>query len=195
MGVRSAVVAVLAGALMAAGCSMPAAQGSPTPSATVFTPAHATAGDAIRDFFDIRPAVEQPIPFPHTTHIEKAMLKCTDYCHESVTKGPVAGLPGVKTCMICHDSIATDRPLIQKVTDYQKRGVDIPWKRVYGFTQAAHVRFDHSPHLRANVDCKTCHGDVAKGTVATRAVNHSMGFCVDCHRSKQASNDCLTCHF
>ena len=32
MGVRSAVVAVLAGALMAAGCSMPAAQGSPTPN-------------------------------------------------------------------------------------------------------------------------------------------------------------------
>jgi hypothetical protein len=195
MGVPGAMVAIFAGALVVAGCSLPPAAGSPSPSSTVFTPAHATPGDAIREYLDRRPVGEQPIPFPHTTHVTKAMLKCTEYCHESVTKGPVAGLPSVKTCMICHDSIATDRPLIQKVTDYQKRGVDIPWKRVYGFTPEAHVRFDHAPHLRANVDCATCHGDVGKGTVATRAVNHTMGFCVDCHRSKQASNDCLTCHF
>ena len=83
----------------------------------------------------IRSKATQPIPFPHKTHVEKAMLKCTDYCHETVTKGPRAGLPSVKTCMICHDAIAVDRPLIQKVADYQKRGVDIPWQRVYGFTQ------------------------------------------------------------
>ena len=51
------------------------------------------------------------------------------------------------------------------------------------------------PHIRNNVDCTTCHGDVAKGTVATRNVEHTMGFCVDCHRAKKASNDCLTCHF
>jgi hypothetical protein len=150
---------------------------------------------AVREFFGVRASAPQPIPFPHQTHIEKAMLKCTDYCHESVTKGPRAGLPSVKTCMICHDSIATDRPLIQKITDYSKRNVDIPWQRVYGFTPEAHVRFDHSPHIRAKVECTNCHGDVAKMTVAERKVDHSMGFCVDCHRERKASNDCLTCHF
>jgi hypothetical protein len=164
-------------------------------AANVFTPAHTSTASAVRDFFLIRPIGEQPIPFPHKTHVEKAMLKCTEYCHETVTKGPRAGLPSVKTCMICHDAIATDRPLIQKVADYSKRGVDIPWQRVYGFTQEAHVRFDHSPHLRAKVDCTTCHGNVAQQTVAERSVNHSMGFCVDCHRERKASNDCLTCHF
>jgi hypothetical protein len=165
------------------------------PDPQVFTPAHATASAAVRDFFGIRPAAEQPIPFPHKTHVEKAMLKCTDYCHETVTKGPRAGLPSVKTCMICHDSIATDRPLVQKVADYSKRGIDIPWQRVYGFTQEDHVRFDHAPHLRAKVDCSTCHGEVAKQIVAQRTINHTMGFCIDCHRSRQASNDCLTCHY
>jgi len=192
-GAIVAIVAITAGALVAAGCSPVAS--SPSPSSSIFTPAHATPGDAMREFFNIRPAVQQPIPFPHQTHITKAMLKCTDYCHESVTKGPIAGLPSVKTCMICHDAIATDKPLIQKVADYQKRGVDIPWQRVYGFTHEAHVRFNHAPHVRAKVDCATCHGNVGQGTVATRAVDHSMGFCVDCHRSKQASNDCLTCHY
>ena len=173
--------------LSAAGC---ARESSPS---NIYTPARATFGQAARDFFTIRPTAQQPIPFPHKTHIAKKAV-CTD-CHETVEKGPIAGIPSVKTCMICHDAIATDRPLIQKVADYNKRGVDIPWQRVYGFTQEAHVRFDHAPHIRAQVDCTNCHGDVAKQTVAQRNVNQTMGFCVDCHRTRQASNDCLTCHF
>ena len=166
------------------------------PPSTVFTPAHPTMSAAVRDFFGVRASAEQPIPFPHNTHIEKATLTCTEYCHETAAKGPRAGLPSVKTCMICHESIAVDRPLIQKMTnDYYKRGIDLPWQRVYGFSQAAHVRFDHAPHLGAKVECATCHGNVAQQTVARRSVDHTMGFCVDCHRGRQASNDCLTCHY
>ena len=98
--------------------------------------------------------------------------------------------------MICHAAIATDRPLIQKIThDYSDKGIDIPWQRVYGFPSTAHVRFNHAPHLRAQVACATCHGPIAQQTVAQRNVNHTMGFCIDCHREKQASNDCLTCHY
>ncbi len=124
------------------------------------------------------------------------MLKCTETCHESVVKGPNAGIPSVKTCMICHDSIATDRPLIMKITnDYYKKGVDLPWQRVYGFTPEVHVRFNHAPHIRASVDCATCHGPIASQTVAERNVDHTMGFCVNCHKARKASNDCLTCHF
>jgi hypothetical protein len=160
----------------------------------VFTPAHRTFGEAVRHFFGMRSRAEQPFPFPHNRHVEKG-LKCTEYCHEAVTKGPVAGLPSIKTCMICHDAIATERPLIQKLAEIQKTGVDLAWQRVYGFAHESHVRFNHAPHLRAGVDCTTCHGDVAKGTVAERAVEHNMGFCVNCHREKQASNDCLTCHY
>jgi hypothetical protein len=162
--------------------------------ASVFTPANATVGEAVNDFFNIRPKANQPFAFPHNTHVAKK-LKCTEYCHESVTKGPIAGLPSVKTCMICHESIATDKPLIKTITDFQKRGVDIAWQRVYGYTQEAHVRFNHAPHIRANVDCATCHGDVGQQTVAQRNVNLTMGFCVDCHKSKQAPNECTTCHF
>jgi hypothetical protein len=57
------------------------------------------------------------------------------------------------------------------------------------------VRFDHAPHIRAKVECSTCHGNQAQQQVAVRAVNMDMGFCVNCHREKQASNDCLTCHY
>jgi hypothetical protein len=176
-------------ALGAASCGSQPAQ----LSSSVFTPAHRTTGEAARDFFAIRPAAVQPIPFPHKTHIEKKAV-CAD-CHESADKGPIAGIPSVKTCMICHSQIATDKPLIKQVTGYADKGIEIPWQRVYGFTREAHVRFNHAPHIRANVDCKTCHGDLAGMTVAERAVDHNMGFCVNCHKAKQASNDCLTCHY
>ena len=162
-------------------------------SSAVFSPAHRTTADAARDFFAIRPAAVQPIPFPHKTHIAKKAV-CAD-CHESADKGPIAGIPSVKTCMICHSQIATDRPLIKQVTGYADKGVEIPWQRVYGFTREAHVRFNHAPHIRASVDCKTCHGDLAAMTVAERAVDHNMGFCVNCHTERKASNDCQTCHF
>jgi len=43
--------------------------------------------------------------------------------------------------------------------------------------------------------CSTCHGDVKNMTVAIRAVNLNMGFCLSCHRAKSVSTDCVTCHF
>jgi hypothetical protein len=97
--------------------------------------------------------------------------------------------------MICHESIATDRPLIQQVTDYSKRGIEIGWQRVYGYSQSAHVRFNHAPHIRAKVECSTCHGRIDQQTVAERNVDLNMGFCIECHRSKKAPNECITCHF
>ena len=181
----------IAMAIAAPACSPGA--GAPV-DRSVFTPARPSIGEATREFFNMHRTARQPIPFPHKTHIAKG-LTCTDYCHESVTKGPVAGLPSVKTCMICHDAIATDRPLIQQITNQQKAGRDLAWERVYGYPNASHVRFNHAPHIRANVECSTCHGDVAQQTVAERNVNLTMGFCVNCHQQKKASNDCLTCHF
>ena len=167
----------------------------PQPAAhpSEFTLAHGNAIEAAAHFFNRHPAAVQPIPFPHKTHIAKQAL-CTD-CHESVEKGPIAGIPSVKTCMICHSQIATDKPLIKQVASYADKGIEIPWRRVYGFTHEAHVRFQHAPHIRASIDCAACHGDVANQMVAERVVDHNMGFCVTCHRQKNASNECWTCHY
>ena len=164
------------------------------PAAAVYSPARATLAEAVNDFFGIRPTARQPLPFPHKTHVENK-VGCTEYCHEGVVKSPIAGLPSVKTCMICHESIAVDRPLIKQVADHSKRGVDLNWQRVYGYPQESHVRFNHAPHIRAKVECTTCHGDVAKQTVAERNVELTMGFCVSCHKERKAPNECLTCHF
>ncbi len=162
-----------------------------TPS--VFTPANRTAGQALRSHFGLRPEPQQPFPFSHQIHLDKG-LACTD-CHEGVERGPRAGLPSINTCMICHSQIATDRPLIQQLTKMQEQGLDLAWQRVYDYTREAHVRFEHAPHIRAGTACATCHGNQAEQTVAVRAVDMDMAFCVNCHTQKQASNDCLTCHY
>ena len=160
----------------------------------VFTPARASFGEAFRQFIGSRPdPVPQPFDFSHQIHLGKGAV-CTD-CHTAVEQGPRASLPSVNTCMICHSQIATDRPLIQQMTAMYEKGLDFQWRRVYDYAPEAHVRFEHAPHIRAKVECSTCHGNQAAQTVARRMVNMDMGFCVNCHKSKQASNDCLTCHY
>jgi hypothetical protein len=172
----------------------PAATTFPGQSTDVFTTARPTLGAAVNEFFGRRAVEEQPFDFPHNIHVGKQIM-CTEYCHESVATGPVAGLPSVSTCMICHSAIATDRPRIQQLAALSEKGIDLQWKRVYGYAPEAHVRFNHAPHIRANVDCTTCHGNIGEQTVAERNVDLNMGFCVTCHNEQKASVDCLTCHF
>jgi hypothetical protein len=166
----------------------------PGQSDAVFTTAHPTVGAAVNAFLGKRPDPVQPIEFPHNVHAGK-QIACTEYCHEGVTSGPVAGLPSVRTCLICHNTIATDRPRIQQITEMRTKGLDLEWQRVYGYTAQAHVKFNHAPHIRADFGCATCHGNIQDQTVAQRNVDLNMGFCVNCHNEKKASVDCLTCHF
>ena len=169
------------------------AQPSRWGTSSVYTPAHRTFGEAARSYFGLRADPRQPFPFSHQIHLAKELL-CTD-CHEGVERGPRAGLPSINTCMICHSQIATDRPLIQQLSAMHEKGLDLAWQRVYNFTREAHVRFEHAPHIKAGTQCATCHGNQAEQTVAVRAVDMDMAFCVNCHKQKQASNDCLTCHY
>lgn len=164
-------------------------------SSPEFTTAHASFGESIRHFLNIKSNPVQPIDFPHKIHTIDIGVSCID-CHQSVEKGPRAGIPSINVCMYCHEDIGDPKDSrIQTLRAYAKRGEDIPWQRVYGFNQEAHVRFNHAPHIRAKVDCANCHGDLSSMTVAQRVVDHSMNFCISCHKQKGASNDCLTCHY
>jgi len=186
---------ILAGILLGfTGISSLSLVSAPPASSEKFSPAHVSVAEAARHFFGIRPKVAQPIAFVHKLHIESVQLGCTD-CHISVEKGPRAGIPDIRTCWSCHVDTALDRPEVMKIHAYHVRGEDIPWQRVYGWTDEAHVRFDHAPHIRASVECTTCHGDLATMGVAQRVVDHTMQFCVSCHKQKNVSTDCGTCHY
>ena len=169
------------------------AQSSAGGDPEVFTPAHPTVLEAIRSFFNWRHAAVQPIAFTHTVHLANG-LEC-DNCHNGTDVGPEASLPGVKFCMSCHMVIAAEKPEIKKIAAYQARGEEIPWARVYDYNASAHVRFNHGPHIRAEVACATCHGDMTKQTTAQRVVDMNMGYCIGCHQQRKASIECVTCHF
>ncbi len=195
-------IALILGVLVIAGVflerALPAdgpddAREGPAQDTGVYTPAHPTVFDAVKEFFNSRPAAVQPIAFTHKVHLANG-LQCVN-CHVGVDEGPDARIPSVNFCMTCHQVIAKDKPEIKKVAAYRARGEDIPWQRVYGFEPSAHVKFNHAPHIRAGVQCAACHGDMTTQTVAEQKVNLTMGYCIECHQQKKASVDCVTCHF
>jgi hypothetical protein len=135
----------------------------------------------------------QPIAYSHKQHIALG-LQCLD-CHSTADTRAAATIPSVQKCMLCHAKVANTKPEIKKLIAYSDAKREIPWERVYSFTREALVKFKHAPHIRAKVDCATCHGDMTQATVAERLVNHNMGSCVSCHRQKKASDDCAVCHY
>lgn len=134
----------------------------------------------------------QPIAFSHARHVAQGGIDC-QFCHAYARRGPVAGIPAVERCVGCHRSILPERPEILQVLDYWEREAPIPWIRVHDLPD--YVRFSHKAHIRGGIDCAACHGDVAGMDIAVQVESLSMGWCVDCHTARDASRDCLVCHY
>ena len=142
--------------------------------------------------FDTRdPSPEQPIAFSHQLHAGEYEISCR-YCHRHVATSPVAGIPDLALCYSCHQHIGVDKPAVQQLLGYWKQREPIPWVRVHQLPD--HVYFPHMMHIRAELDCSYCHGDVAQMAQLTRHASLKMGWCLGCHREHQASIDCWTCH-
>jgi len=133
---------------------------------------------------------QQPIPYSHKTHLGLG-LQCKN-CHTNPDPGELMGIPETKVCMGCHQSVKTDSPHIQKLTEHHKQGRPMPWIRVYEIP--AYVFFSHKAHTQAGATCETCHGPVKERDALWRETNISMGGCMECHTKYKASNDCGFCH-
>lgn len=141
-------------------------------------------------------APEQPLEFPHNFHVG-AGVPCA-YCHAGASTGPVAGLPSINICWGCHQQIRQNSPRLATLAEFGSTGTQIPWVPV--FIQPDFVHFNHQPHVTAGLECKTCHGDLSKQTVAEPIPGQNMGWCLDCHQKKAPDNfirlsDCATCHY
>jgi len=135
----------------------------------------------------------QPIEFSHRIHAGENEIPC-QYCHVYAARTPVAGVPSVEKCMGCHRSVATDKPEIIKVAQYYADRKPIPWVKVYDVPDFVH--FTHKRHIKAGLECATCHGPVDTMDRITRQQPLRMPWCVDCHTSNEVENgrDCWTCH-
>jgi len=79
----------------------------------------------------------------------------------------------------------------------------IEWVRVHNLPDFAF--FDHRSHVTQGLACATCHGPVDAMARVRQFSDLSMGWCVNCHRTANAtglpdgrpaaaSTDCSTCH-
>ena len=94
--------------------------------------------------------------------------------------------------------VAADKPEIVKLTGYWERGEAVQWNEVYRLPD--HVKFNHKRHVKANIQCQTCHGPVQEMSVVYQYPSLKMGWCLSCHRQNldnadhPASMDCVICH-
>lgn len=133
----------------------------------------------------------QPVPFSHKQHAGTLKMPC-EYCHTLSRSGETLMIPRASFCMQCHQTIATDNPSVKKLADYAKTDRTIPWVRIYELP--SFVSFSHKVHLQHGATCEECHGEVAERVQIYKESDISMATCVNCHRAKQASIDCSTCH-
>ncbi|HUF92731.1 MAG TPA: c-type cytochrome [Candidatus Limnocylindria bacterium] len=170
-----------------------------------------------RSLVHVPGAPAQPILFSHVVHAGSFQIAC-QHCHTEARRSAYAGLPSVERCMGCHRIIgAQDNPEIQKIHGYAERGEPVPWVRVFKMPEFTY--FPHKPHVRAGVECQSCHGPVERmrvvgATTGPRLLNDlkhlvglrppspplTMGWCLDCHREQNATRgmraplDCVACH-
>lgn len=127
---------------------------------------------------------EQPVPFSHKQHAGQLGMHC-QYCHAGVEKSAHSPVPTTSVCMGCHQVIKAESPKLQKVRDSWEKGTPIEWERIHHLPDYAH--FNHSRHIRAQIDCQSCHGKIEEQGVVAQNKPLSMGWCLDCHRNPEAN--------
>ncbi len=85
--------------------------------------------------------------------------------------------------MNCHSVVKKDSPKLALVRESWEQGKPIEWRRVHKLPD--YVKFSHARHIRAQVDCASCHGEVETMGVVTQVKPLTMGWCLNCHRDPQ----------
>ena len=109
----------------------------------------------------------QPIPYSHKQHVALG-LQCRD-CHVNPDAGRLMAFPPTATCMACHQTVAADRPSIQKLAATRRPARRFPGSGCTRFRTMSSG--GHGSHLVADVTCADCHGPVAERDVIALETN------------------------
>lgn len=126
--------------------------------------------------------LKQPVPFSHEHHVSGLGIDCR-YCHTSVDKSAVAGIPPTETCMNCHRNIWTNADLLEPVRASYRDNKPMEWAKVHDLPD--YVYFNHSIHVAKGMGCTTCHGPVGKMQLMYQDASLLMEWCLDCHRNPE----------
>lgn len=135
----------------------------------------------------------QPIRFNHALHAANG-LGCED-CHAGARQQAKATLPGIDTCLNCHQEAVTKSDEEEKIRAFARAGQEIPWVQLTRVP--AHVYFSHRRHVAlAGLACADCHGPMETRTEPPRRPFRpvTMAACLQCHEQRKVNNDCNACH-
>lgn len=130
---------------------------------------------------------DQPIKFSHAVHAGQNQTDCI-YCHSSAPYSKSAGIPSENVCMNCHllvrNGTRSGAFEIAKIISAYENRKPIEWIKIHNLPD--HVFFSHAQHVSAGgVKCIECHGEVEKMNVVVQVKDLSMGWCLDCHRTRK----------
>lgn len=132
---------------------------------------------------------DQPIKFSHQVHAGQNGTDCI-YCHSFAQYSKSAGFPPENVCMNCHllvrNGTRSGAFEIAKIINHYEEMKPIEWVKVYNLQD--HVFFSHAQHVAAGgLNCQECHGPVEEMDRIRLKQKITMGWCIECHRSKKVN--------
>jgi len=129
----------------------------------------------------------QPVKFSHAVHAGQNGTDCI-YCHSAAPFSKTAGIPPVNVCMNCHlivrNGTRSGAFEISKIISSYENQKPIEWIKVHNLPD--HVFFSHAQHVSAGgINCTECHGNVKEMNVIKQVSDLSMGWCINCHRTRK----------
>ncbi|MBN2349552.1 MAG: cytochrome c3 family protein [Bacteroidales bacterium] len=129
----------------------------------------------------------QPIKFSHKVHAGTNGTDCF-YCHNIAERSKTAGIPSANVCMNCHiivrEGTNSGKFEINKILTAYDNNMPIEWIKIHNLPD--HVFFSHAQHVGAGkLDCAECHGTIKEMDVVHQVNDLSMGWCLDCHRTRK----------
>jgi len=129
----------------------------------------------------------QPIKFSHQVHATDNKIDCM-YCHHTAEVAISAGIPSTNVCLNCHELVRegtnSGRFEIKKILANTENKTAPEWIRIHKLPD--HVFFSHAQHAGVGkLDCKECHGLIEEEHLASQYADLSMGWCLDCHRTRK----------
>ncbi len=128
------------------------------------------------------------LKFSHKLHVIDNQFECNT-CHTTVDSSKSGSdnlLPNMDICATCHD-----------VSDDQTCNLchsDLENPRIVPRIEKYNQKFPHNKHLKAGLECQSCHAAVAKQETVLPVLLPTMPECIDCHESRAVVTTCITCH-
>jgi cytochrome c553 len=134
---------------------------------------------------------DQPVKFSHAVHAGQNNTSCI-YCHSYAPYSKTAGFPAENICMNCHLLVRSGTRSgvfeIAKVISAYEDKRPIRWIKVHNLPD--HVFFSHAQHVSAGkIACQDCHGPVERMGRIKLTHDLTMGWCINCHRSRNINFD------